>query len=119
MTRIVSEILIRAPIERVFDYVTTPANWPQWHPASLGVSEGADHPLEVGEQVSEEFEAAGRRGRALWTVREREPPRRWVIDGTSEGGGAATRRRQWRRSVRDLARRNLHLLPQGNQRAMA
>ncbi|MGH6942755.1 MAG: SRPBCC family protein [Geminicoccaceae bacterium] len=90
MTRIASAIVIQAPIEKIFDYVTTPANWPNWHPASLAVGEGADHPLEVGERVTEDFEAAGRRGRAVWTVRERAPPHRWVIDGTSEGGGEAT-----------------------------
>jgi uncharacterized protein YndB with AHSA1/START domain len=89
MTRILESILINAPIERVYDYVATPANWPKWHPASRGVSPGADHPLDLGEQVTEEFETAGRRGRAVWTVREREPPHRWVIHGSGETGGDA------------------------------
>jgi uncharacterized protein YndB with AHSA1/START domain len=89
MTRIVTSILIQAPIEQVYDYATTPANWPKWHPASRGVSPGGAHSLEVGEQVTEEFETAGRRGRAIWTVREREPPHRWVIQGSGQGGGDA------------------------------
>jgi uncharacterized protein YndB with AHSA1/START domain len=89
MSRILTSILIHAPIERVYDYVTTPANWPKWHPASRGVSPGADHPLDLGEQVTEEFEAGGRRGRAVWTVHEREPPHRWVIHGRGENGGDA------------------------------
>ena len=36
---------------------------------------------------------AGRRGRVVWTVREREAPRsprRWVIDGWVEGDGSGT-----------------------------
>jgi uncharacterized protein YndB with AHSA1/START domain len=90
MTRIHKEIQINAPIEEVFDYVTTPGNWPEWHPSSLGVSGATDHSLEPGEQVTEEYRVAGRRGRVTWTVREREAPRRWVIEGHVEGGGGGT-----------------------------
>src|SRR2546428_13131747 len=32
-SRVVNRIEIAAPPERVFAYVTTPANWPRWHPA--------------------------------------------------------------------------------------
>jgi len=87
MTRIYKTIRIRAPIERVFDYVTTPGNWPAWHPSSLGVSGATDHSLEPGERMTEEFRVAGRRGRVVWTVQERVAPYRWVIDGRVEGGG--------------------------------
>lgn len=93
MTRIYTASSIARPVEQVFDYVTTPANWPHWHPSSLGVSGATNHSLEVGEQVTEEFLVAGRRGRAAWTVRERESPRRWVVDGRvegSRGGGTIT-----------------------------
>jgi uncharacterized protein YndB with AHSA1/START domain len=77
-------------VERVFEYVTTPGNWPEWHPSSLGVSGATDHSLEPGEKVTEEFLVAERRGRVVWTVREREASRRWVIDGKVEGGGGGT-----------------------------
>ncbi len=90
MTYIYTTIQIQTPIERVFDYVTTPGNWPRWHPSSLGVSGATDHSLEPGEQVTEEFRVAGRRGRVVWTVLEREAPRRWVIEGQVEGGGGGT-----------------------------
>jgi uncharacterized protein YndB with AHSA1/START domain len=90
MTRIYTTTDIEAPIEEVFDYVTTPGNWPSWHPSSLGVSGATDHSLQVGEEVTEEFLVAGRRGRVGWTVREREAPRRWVIDGKVEAGGRGT-----------------------------
>src|SRR5687768_15658043 len=85
MTRIYTTIHIERPVEQVFEFVTTPANWPQWHPSSLGVSAGADHSLQVGERVVEEFLVAGRRGRVIWTVKEREEPRRWVIGGEIVG----------------------------------
>ena len=81
------------PIDELYDFVTTPANWPRWHPSSLGVSDGADHSLLVGEEVTEEFRVAGRHGHVVWTVTEREPPHRWVIDGKIIGysmGGVIT-----------------------------
>jgi uncharacterized protein YndB with AHSA1/START domain len=84
--RVCSTILINGPIERVFDYVTTPANWPEWHPSSLAVRGATDHSLEPGEQVVEDVRVAGRRGQVVWTVRERVFPRRWVIAGDWIGG---------------------------------
>jgi uncharacterized protein YndB with AHSA1/START domain len=93
MTRIYTSAHIHKPIEQVFEYVTTAGNWPQWHPASLGVSGAIDHPGLPGEQITEQFLVAGRRGEVVWTVRTREVPRRWVIDGVIVGratGGTIT-----------------------------
>jgi uncharacterized protein YndB with AHSA1/START domain len=90
VTRIRKSIRIQTPVEEVFEYVTTPGTWPAWHPSSLGVDGATNHSLEPGEQVTEEYRVAGRRGRVVWTIREREAPRRWVIDGWVEGGGSGT-----------------------------
>lgn len=93
MTRIFSATHIDKPIVQVFEYVTTPGNWPQWHPSSLGVSGATDHSLLMGEEVTEAFLVAGRRGHAVWTVTEREAPRRWVIEGQivgRESGGTVS-----------------------------
>jgi uncharacterized protein YndB with AHSA1/START domain len=90
MTRIYNSVQIRQPIERVFDFITTPANWPQWHPASVSVGGNADHSLLAGEEVTEDISVAGRRGQVTWLVRERSEPHRWVIDGTGKDGGGAT-----------------------------
>src|SRR6478735_4251189 len=49
-TRIVSVTQIDRPAGVVFDYVTTPAHWPTWHPSSLAVSGAVDHPLDPGEE---------------------------------------------------------------------
>ncbi|WNC93440.1 SRPBCC family protein [Paraburkholderia sp. FT54] len=89
-TRIVTVASIQRPATAVFDYVTTPAHWPAWHPSSLAVSGSVDHPLNLGEQVTEEFRVAGRRGRVVWTVAEREPPARWTIEGKIDGKPAGT-----------------------------
>jgi uncharacterized protein YndB with AHSA1/START domain len=89
MARIVTAIEIRAPIERVFDYATTAGNWPSWHPASRAVRGATDHPAAHGERITEEIQTGGRSWRAVWTVRERAPPHRWVIEGEADGGGRA------------------------------
>ena len=90
MMRICNSIQISRPIEQVFDFITTPCNWPQWHPASVSVSRSADHSLLQGEEVTEDISVAGRRGQVIWLVRERRAPRRWVIDGKAKDGGRAT-----------------------------
>ena len=60
MTRIVTAIEIRAPIERVFDYATTAANWPSWHPASQSVRGATDHSAAQGERITEQIQTGGR-----------------------------------------------------------
>jgi uncharacterized protein YndB with AHSA1/START domain len=85
MARVDTSIFIPLPMATIFNYVTDPASWPQWHPSSLGVSGATGHSLEKGEQVTEEFLVAGRRGKATWTVRERVFPRLWSIEGNVAG----------------------------------
>jgi uncharacterized protein YndB with AHSA1/START domain len=79
--------IARSPAD-VFDYVTTPGHWPEWHPSSLRVTGTVDRSMQVGETCTEEFVVAGRRGSCTWTAREREPDRRWVIDTDAQGGRA-------------------------------
>jgi uncharacterized protein YndB with AHSA1/START domain len=88
MTRIATVVSIRRPIDAVFDYVTTPANWPKWHPASRSVSGAADHSLLIGEMVTEEFVVGGRAGSCVWHVREREAPHLWMITASTPQGQA-------------------------------
>ena len=90
MTRICNSIQIRQPIEQVFDFITTPGNWPQWHPASVSVGRDANHSMLPGEEITENISVAGHRGQVTWLVRERSAPHRWVIDGTGKDGGRAT-----------------------------
>jgi len=89
-TKIQNEIIITREPAVVFEYVTTPRNWPNWHPASKAVSGATDHSLAVGEKVTEDFVVAGRAGKVVWTVVKRDPPREWVIDGDVEGHKAGT-----------------------------
>ena len=84
-TTVDSAVSIARPPAVVYAYVTTAGHWPEWHPSSLGVIGAVDHPLALGEQVTEEFRVAGRRGRAQWTVIAREPARVWAIEGRVRG----------------------------------
>jgi len=88
-SRVVNRIEIAAPPDRVFNYVTTPANWPRWHPASRAVRGVTDRTPKVDESVVETFEIAGRRGDATWTTVELDPPRRWVIVSGAPGSSYA------------------------------
>lgn len=87
-TKIVTVVSIERPDTVVFDYVTTPSHWPDWHPSSLSVRGATGHSLNVGEQVTEEFRVAGRRGSVVWTVAVRDRPRKWEIVGTIDGRSA-------------------------------
>lgn len=90
MTTIVTTATIARPIAEVFDYVTTPAHWLVWHPSSLGLHGATDHSLQVGEDVTEEFRVAGRKGSVAWRVVARNAPVRWTISGQVAGGGNGT-----------------------------
>ena len=90
MTTIVTEAMIDKPVDTVFDYVTTPAHWLVWHPSSLGLHGATDHSLSVGEEVTEDFSVAGRKGSVTWKVIAREEPTRWAIVGKVTGGGNGT-----------------------------
>ena len=87
MTLIRTEIEIARDPQTVYDYVTTPAHWIDWHPATRNVTGAADHSLQVGEEVVEDAVVAGRRLQVTWRAVERDAPRRWVI---STYGGQAT-----------------------------
>jgi len=84
-SRIVSAVAIARPPQVVYAFVTTPENWPKWHPASRAVSGAVDHSLATGEKVTEDVVIAGRPGRVVWTVTKRDAPAQWAIAGDIDG----------------------------------
>lgn len=88
MERIVTMIDIARPQIAVFEFVTNPALWKRWHPATIAVSGVPNRPLTHGETVDEQIQAGPRRFSARWTVVECKPPRRWVIETDSAEGAA-------------------------------
>lgn len=86
--RIETQIEIGLPPQQVFDYVSTPALWHTWHPATVEVRDVPSRPLTTGETMLELIAVAGRRDQALWTVLSCEPPQLWEI-ATDTANGVA------------------------------
>lgn len=54
-----NELYIACPVERVYDYVTQPDRWHEWHPTSLSADTGMRGPVPVGQRFSEEIDLLG------------------------------------------------------------
>ncbi len=87
-TRVETTVDIDRPADQVFNYVTTPALWNTWHPATVAVREAPDRPLTSGESVIESIAVAGSRKEAQWSVRACEAPWRWEIETDTQSGAA-------------------------------
>jgi hypothetical protein len=61
----------------VYDYVTRPLRWKEWHPSSLAVREVGDESLVAGRRFEEDVRAAGRQRQLQWMVEESRPGSRW------------------------------------------
>ena len=59
LERISQERYIQAPIQAVYDYVTQPDRWHEWHPTSLGADTGAGGSLPVGARFTEMIDLLG------------------------------------------------------------
>lgn len=88
MNRMQHEIHIARPAALVFAYASTPALWPQWHPASLRVEPGAEHPLAAGATFEEDIKTSGRDDHLSWVVSECEPGRVWAARAASRNSQA-------------------------------
>jgi uncharacterized protein YndB with AHSA1/START domain len=86
--RVETAIQIERPPQTVFDYVTTPALWHTWHPATAAVRDVPERPLVEGETVVEIIAMAGRTDEALWTVVACEAPGRWEFETDTRKGSA-------------------------------
>ena len=72
--RVARSATIKQPVERVFEYVSTPENDPTWVPLSLRHEKISPGPLRVGSITEEDVEFLGRRMRYVWEVWHYEPP---------------------------------------------
>jgi len=80
-TEITYSILIQKPVEEVFKFATTPANWVQWHPATIWVEGDIDHSGMPGDKILEGVKIGLFRGEILWTVKENQALKQWVFEG--------------------------------------
>ena len=91
MRRLIHTVQIHQAPEQIFDYMTVPQWWPQWHPECLGIDGSYQSSLQRGEQVTEDIMVGKRRSQMVWQVSEYERPYRWVIQGEDKvQGGRAT-----------------------------
>lgn len=59
LERISQERFIQAPIEVIYDYVTQPDRWHEWHPTSLSADTGTTGPLPAGTRFTEIIDLLG------------------------------------------------------------
>lgn len=86
MTTIQLEQFIHASTQAVYDYVTRPALWKEWHPASLGAQEHAAESLGAGARFEEDILSAGIKRHLRWTVEQAEPGVRWAASAVMDDG---------------------------------
>jgi hypothetical protein len=65
---------IDRPVDRVFEYVSTPENDPTWVSVSLRQEKISPGPMRVGSVTEEDVGFLGRRMRYVWEVTQHEPP---------------------------------------------
>ncbi|WPO00668.1 SRPBCC family protein [Pseudomonas sp. MUP55] len=59
LERISQERFIKAPVEAVYDYVTQPDRWHEWHPTSLSADTGTRGSVPVGTRFTEIIDLLG------------------------------------------------------------
>lgn len=87
MPEIVADITINAPAAAIFDFATTPANWPRFWPITLGVSGDVSQPAVVGARWTEQVKISFWRGEFHWSATARTRPTSFEMQGTSQGHG--------------------------------
>ena len=81
--QISQERYIQAPIEAVYDYVTQPDRWHEWHPTSLSADTGTSGSLPAGQRFTEMIDLLGVRVPMSYRVQIAEPPREFKTVFTS------------------------------------
>jgi hypothetical protein len=73
-------VLIDVPPEQVYEFVTTPGNWPRCHPGSKGITGPKDEHAPVGTSFIEHAQLADDLPKLdlEWIVTE-DAPSRWVV----------------------------------------
>ena len=89
---ITSTIEIRCAPETIYDYVTQPWRWHEWHPNSKSATASVDT-LAVGDRFEEEIELQPfsplplrMRRQTAYEVLEAEPHRIWEVRGETRDG---------------------------------
>ena len=79
MTTHTTQTLLRAAPEIIYDDLTRPARWREWHHASLGTEAHAGASMRVGDHFREQIRSVGIRKELTWRVLEADPPRSFRV----------------------------------------
>ena len=74
---------IGRPVDRVFEFVSTPENDPTWVPDSLRHEKLSPGPMRVGSITEEDVGFLGRRMRYAWEITRYEPPTAFALRSVS------------------------------------
>jgi uncharacterized protein YndB with AHSA1/START domain len=77
--RVEASVIIRAPIEVVFDYLIEPSTIHEWQGSALYARLETDRPFRVGSQTVETRKFLGQRLESTMKVTELDPPHRFAI----------------------------------------
>ena len=81
--RVEHSATIDQPVERVFEYVSTPENDPTWVPASLRHEMLSSAPMRLGSITEEDVGLFGMRMRYAWEITHYEPPSTFALRSIS------------------------------------
>jgi uncharacterized membrane protein len=81
--RVERSTTIDQPVDRVFEYVSTPENDPTWVPTSLRHEMLSPAPMRVGSITEEDVWFLGRRMRYAWEITQYEPPSTFALRSIS------------------------------------
>ena len=83
MIKIETSVVINRPIEKVFEFVTTPENDVQWLAGIVEAKKTSPGPEDVGATSTSEIHFLGMRIKTDWEVIEYEPPKHIKVKSTS------------------------------------
>ena len=72
-----NDIVIAAPAEKIFDYVTNPKSWPEWLPSSHHI-DCEDRPMRFGDTFHEHWSTRSGRVDLDWVVIACDRPSLWI-----------------------------------------
>jgi uncharacterized protein YndB with AHSA1/START domain len=81
--RVERSATIDQPVDRVFEYVSTPENDPTWVPASLRHEMLSPAPMRLGSVTEEDVWFLRRRMRYAWEITQYEPPSAFALRSIS------------------------------------
>lgn len=80
MKTVTNSIFLSRDPSAIFDLVTTAKYWPEWHPATVGVSGQVQNPMHPGDLIRERAKIGQDIGENNWTVTDWEKDKRVVLE---------------------------------------